>query len=89
VGIRRDDRRVLRHQAAAGEALQNEALHVRFSADVGVTLSARNLGKRLVDDLAQRAGGAAMTGKLRGAPHRLETLDEVGRRNDLDAHPAH
>jgi hypothetical protein len=70
---------MVRHQPAPGEPIHDEALHLGFAVCLAVAHSAGDLRKRRVDDLAHGARRATVTRELRGAPNRLEALDEIGR----------
>ena len=55
------------------------ALYLGFAVCLAVAHSAGDLRKRRVDDLTHGARRATVTRELRGAPDRLEALDEIGR----------
>ena len=80
MGVDRNDRRVVGRQTTGGEALENELLHgilryLRALADIC---------ERFIDRLMHSPDRAQVALPLGWRPHRLEALDQVRRRYDLN-----
>jgi hypothetical protein len=85
VGIHRRNRRTGSDQPMVSDAGQNELLKAIFIQRHWAMHALFDMLKRFVDDPAQFLGGIPMRRELKISPDRFESLDEVGRRDDLDA----
>ncbi len=88
--VESDDRDVaVRGQPVLFEAGQDELHHLELvdRAALAQRLPHQRVGRVL--GLQDQVTGQAMAVEARGVGHRLELLDEIGRRDDLDSHRAH
>src|SRR5262249_5276129 len=83
--IDRDNWRMSRSEVALLILFQNELLNLNLRDRNAISNAPPNFLHDLIDDLPHVLGGIQMRLQLLIAPHRLEHLDQIGRRYNFDS----